>query len=745
MSRLDTDIDAWLDGTLDGDAAEQLALRVREDPTVARQLLIAARFDGDLARAVHARAERRALGFRSDRLSVGSSAASGTRGLWAVAIAALLLVAVGVIALRQSLTPTADPVLATVVAIDGQASLRTGTRSESVAVGASLTARSQIVVGTGSRVEIAATDGSTFTLLPGASFAPVAGSDATRFYLATGRLEAEVVPRRTGLPLTLGTPHAEATVIGTRFTLEVSGDRTDLQVLTGSVRFDDRVSRERSVVPTGERRSAGPAVTPPTPPRQPHQADPRVGIELAGVGEGGLELPFVDVFRTTGPWRGSDERPLRLDDQGWVLRLEDGQTAETVSCRGLNGRYPKGRYVCRYDGTGRIDVGGDARLITRTPGRMELEVDPANDGILLRLVETNPADPVRAIRVFMPGHETTAASKPFHPDFLARWRGAAVVHAGAWAERRSGDADYDWTDRLAPGHGPLPPDHGRPLEDTIDLAIALGADVWLRLPHQATDGYVTATAELVHARLQHDQRVYVEIGRDLWDGAWEPGRYAVARGQAANLGERPGIRWYAERSLAVFAAWQAVSGPDPRLVRVVSVTDNVWLLNELLNWRDVKSQIDVVAVLASVGAVVGAGEDPDRVFELDAVSVSELFRKPLHGLDTRLASLRQHLEGLRLVGVRAGPQLAVSEKTTAPPTWRHRVHVAQFINDPDIRTILAEWLEVWTRSTGDLILAVLPMGHLRNVEGPAGQSVDAMGLQAYQAVAPWLQRQADRR
>lgn len=745
MSRLDADIDAWLEGTLDGAAAEQLALRVREDPAVARQLLIAARFDGDLARAVHARAERRALGFRSDRLAVGGGGANGTRALWAVAVAAVLVLAVGMIVVRQGLAPSVDPVLATVVAVDGQASLRRGTRSEPVAVGASLTARSQIVVGTGGSVQVAAPDGSTFTLLPGANFAPVAGSDATRFYLATGRLEAAVAPRRAGPPLTIGTPHAEATVVGTRFILDVASERTDLQVFVGSVRFDDRVTRERSVVATGERRSAGPAVTPPTPPRQPHQADPRLGIELADVGETGLELPFVDVFRTTGPWRGNDERPLLLDSQGWILRLEEGQTAETVSCRGLNGRYPKGRYICRYDGTGRIDVGGDARLIAREPGRMELDVDPANDGIVLRLVATDPDDPVRAIRVFMPGCEATAANKPLHPDFIARWRGAAVVHAGAWAERRGGDADYDWNNRLVPGHGPLPADRGRPLEDTLDVAIALGADVWLRLPHQATDAYVTATAELVHARLKHDQRVYIELGRDLWDAAWEPGRYAIARGKAANLGDYPGVRWYAERSLAVFAAWRAVSGPDPRVVRVLSAVDNPVIIERLLSWRDAGTQVDVLAVIAPVGAVVGAGEDPDRVFELDAVSVTELLRKPLHGLDVRLATLRQRVQGLRLVGVRAGPHLSVSEKTTAPPTWRHRVHVAQFLNDPDIRTILAEWVHVWNRSTGDLILTALPMGHLRDVEGPAGASIDAMGLQAYQAIAPWLQRQADRR
>lgn len=742
MERLDADIEAWLAGTLEDDAASRLATRVRDDPAVARRVLMAARFETDLGRAVHARGERRALGFGSGRQrSLTSTHPAAGRGAWALAVAALLLVAVGIIALRQGLAPTTGPVLATVIAVEGPAQLRTGTRTEPVTVGASLTAHHQVVVDGGGRVQVGIEDGSTFTLLPGAHFAPVTSVDAARFYLATGRLEAAVTPHRHHHPMIIGTPHAEATVMGTRFTLDVSSQRTDLTVLTGQVRFDDRVSRERAVVIPGMQRSAGPAVTAAILPRQPRDPDPRVGIELSQIGPSSIEQPFVDVFRTAAPWRGNDERPLQLDAQGWVRELAAGQTAETFTCRQLAGRYPKGRYVCRYEGAGRLEVGGDARLVAQAPGRLELEVDPSDDGIVLRLVATDADDPVRAIRLFLPGHENTAASQPFHSAFLDRWRGAAVIHAGGWAERRSGDADYTLGERLTPGHGPLAPERGRPLEDTLALAHALGADLWLRLPHQATDSYVTAAAELVHSQLKPDQRVYLELGRDLWDGAWEPGRYALAQGEAAGLGAHAGVRWYAQRSCAVFAAWQAVSGADPRVVRVLSASTKVWLLEEMLHWRDTAEHVDVVAVLAPVGAVVGTDEDPDRIFDLDAITVTELLRQPLHGLDTRLLTLRATLGHLRLVGVRAGPQLVVSQKTTAPATWRHHVHLAGFLNDPDIRTILSEWLHVWNRSTGDVILTALPLDRLREVPGPAGEPVDASGLQAYQAVAPWLQRQ----
>lgn len=85
-----------------------------------------------------------------------------------------------------------------------------------------------------------------------------------------------------------------------------------------------------------------------------------------------------------------------------------------------------GRYVCLFDGEGEIDFGFDAKVTSITKNRIEFDFSPTervgctdaycgDNGILLRLVRTNPHNPVRNVRVLMPGTEhprTRAVLRP---------------------------------------------------------------------------------------------------------------------------------------------------------------------------------------------------------------------------------------------------------------------------------------------------------------------------------------------
>ena len=53
------------------------------------------------------------------------------------------------------------------------------------------------------------------------------------------------------------------------------------------------------------------------------------------------------------------------------------------------------------------------------------DVDSPNGGFPVILRETNPQNPIRNIRVIMPGFENTWQCDPFHPVFLKRWKGFA--------------------------------------------------------------------------------------------------------------------------------------------------------------------------------------------------------------------------------------------------------------------------------------------------------------------------------
>jgi hypothetical protein len=73
-----------------------------------------------------------------------------------------------------------------------------------------------------------------------------------------------------------------------------------------------------------------------------------------------------------------------------------------------------------------------AQVVSVAKGRVEFDFTPTADmachatgaaycgdnGIHIRLTETSPADPLRNLRVVMPGFEASHSRQPFHPWFL---------------------------------------------------------------------------------------------------------------------------------------------------------------------------------------------------------------------------------------------------------------------------------------------------------------------------------------
>ena len=159
------------------------------------------------------------------------------------------------------------------------------------------------------------------------------------------------------------------------------------------------------------------------------QAEPRLGMNLAGPADWMTELPFVDVFRTSRPWisqrngAGWGQGPeLALDESGWVKKLEPGCYAESMLCTISGGHYPAGTYTVLYEGEGKIDFGKNAKIVEAKPGRILIDVDSSKGGFSVQIKETNPQNYIRNIRVIMPGFEKTWEKEPFHPVFLKRNR-----------------------------------------------------------------------------------------------------------------------------------------------------------------------------------------------------------------------------------------------------------------------------------------------------------------------------------
>ncbi len=136
-----------------------------------------------------------------------------------------------------------------------------------------------------------------------------------------------------------------------------------------------------------------------------------IGMKLSTPTYYTAEMPFRDAFmlssqwfhqnsNTTSPW---DLGGLEVANDAWPI-LQRGRAAACLMMRDLNGRYPRGTYVCTYTGTGEIAVGLDAHETRTEPGRILFEaLRPTDAGILLKIKWQDREDPIRNVRIWLPG------------------------------------------------------------------------------------------------------------------------------------------------------------------------------------------------------------------------------------------------------------------------------------------------------------------------------------------------------
>jgi hypothetical protein len=268
-------------------------------------------------------------------------------------------------------------------------------------------------------------------------------------------------------------------------------------------------------------------------PASPDAALPRAGINLNGPADWNSELPFVDVFRLSREWISQKEGAawgqgpkLELDEHGWIKKLEPNTFAETPMS--TVSRSPAGRYTVLYKGKGKLDVGGNAFKVEESPGRMIIE-SKGTESIFLRVLETDPTDYVRDIRVVMPGFEQTYQKQVFHPLFVERWRGMTVLRFMDWMNTNN-SKQQKWADRPKMNSATWTRDGGIPIEVAIDLSNRLGADAWFCIPHLADENYVRQFATLVKQKLHPARRIYVEYSNEVWNGQFEQSRWAGQKG-----------------------------------------------------------------------------------------------------------------------------------------------------------------------------------------------------------------------
>jgi PA14 domain len=450
-----------------------------------------------------------------------------------------------------------------------------------------------------------------------------------------------------------------------------------------------------------------------------------VGINLSGITDWSTQWPFVDVFKTSRPWLSQKEGAdwgeggdLKLTPEGWVAALEPGQFAETIMMTGTT--FPAGQYTLLYDGEGKIDFRlGSATIISESPGKMIVDVQPSDTGEFLRIVETNPNNPIRNIRFIMPGFENSYQNEPFHPLFLERLKEFKTLRFMDWQFTNNSNLQT-WEQRTTPTSPTQAGANGAALEYQIQLANQLKINPWFTIPAKADDNYVRQFATMVRDRLDPSLQATIEYSNETWNTMFTQTNYVAEKGLALGLddnGYTAGLRYYSERSIEIFKIWEDVFGDssDQRLVKVLAGhAANPWTGEQILGWKDAYKYADAYAIAPyfdGFGDQDGDGwgdvNDADNVNNVLKMTPDEIvngFFKEIPTeiktmLDTNYAISTQRF-GLNMIAYEGGQHL------TSYQFGEHEAKLTELFiqvnRHPRMQDVYKLYLEQWKRSGGKL-------------------------------------------
>ncbi len=351
--------------------------------------------------------------------------------------------------------------------------------------------------------------------------------------------------------------------------------------------------------------------------------DMSVGMNLGGVEDWSTDWVFVDAFkmarlwltRSVGgaEWDSGKRSEIPVDANGWptVIPFTAPSDGKQHFVHTIMPAYSSGAYTVVLDGAGQIQFWGAANATFNPAGGTNtytLTVAPGSQGSLfINIFQSSSSDPIRNVRVVMPGFASVYQTEPFHPLFLERLEQFVNLRFMDWG-RTNASPLVSWSQRTRPDHYTQTRSEGVSLEYMAQLANTLQQDAWVCIPHQADDDYVRQAARLLRDSVDPNLKICVEYSNETWNtaGAFSQTVYVQDMGEA--LGLAPGDRWRAGqlycalRSAQIWQIFEEEFGADNRLVNVIATQSaNISITNvrfEGLNNPAINPNYVMPAVLA---------------------------------------------------------------------------------------------------------------------------------------------------
>ena len=356
-----------------------------------------------------------------------------------------------------------------------------------------------------------------------------------------------------------------------------------------------------------------------------------IGINTNEVMQIDSSVPFINLFKQALPFDEANSKLthgyIQYDQNGWPKNLNGGQAGTNLLHWLPAGTLPVGNYTVLYDGQGKLEYTDDAKVISRSPGKDIIYINPGADKffkVTLIIKQSDPRNYIRNIRVLPPGG--ICANNPFkrvenarqcHGNFLAFATHYQQILFNPDYLRFMKDFDTirfmnmsGITRNPMTSWGQMPHmqeatwagkegKRGAPLEVMVALANKLNRDAWFNIPERANDDLVRRYAQYVKQHLRPNLKVYIEYTNEAWNPQFTAARYVRSMGAKQGLGldYNGGHRYYVKRAAEIMRIWKQAFGGSKRLVRVLGAwSANPRLTEMFLGMPGVPQSFDVVAI-----------------------------------------------------------------------------------------------------------------------------------------------------
>jgi PKD repeat protein len=329
-----------------------------------------------------------------------------------------------------------------------------------------------------------------------------------------------------------------------------------------------------------------------------------VGMNLAPLSYHTTDPVFVDIGRHMRPWVGSNgASSITTDALGNLTSIAPGAEAHSYIFPGRNS-HPEGIYTVYYDGVGSLTWAGDATLVTQQQGKQRINVQGPLSGLVCKVTSVDVADPIKNIRIIMPGYEKSAKwqKQPFVPRFLERVSHNRVLRYMDWAKVNN-STQATWASRTTTGHATQDSQYGVALEYQIQLANTLKCDAWFCVPHLATQNYMVQMATLIRDTLDPGLTCYIEYSNECWNYGFSQAGYCNTQGAAIYSGSYPtqaarrASMYYSDQCALMWSTFTNVFGDTSRLNRVMAGQRGGWYQHGIkLQHNNAYQQCDSFAI-----------------------------------------------------------------------------------------------------------------------------------------------------